>query len=72
MIVTTRIAESADCRGDCYTGTRPAILSNLTVATVVAEVSRPSQFHSNFDGCGSGRNWFNFVIGRSKIDEVSI
>jgi hypothetical protein len=50
MIVTTRPAESADWN----TAPRPVILSSLTVVAVVAEASRLSQFHSNFDGRGSG------------------
>jgi hypothetical protein len=54
MIVTTRPAEIADCPGDCCTAPKPAILSNLTVVAVVTEASRPSQFHSNSDGCASG------------------
>jgi hypothetical protein len=59
MIVTTPPAESANCRGDCCTAPRPAILSNLTVVAVVVEASEPSQLHSNSDGCdnGSGCQW---------------
>jgi hypothetical protein len=57
MIITMRPAESADCRGDCCIAPRPVIFSNLTVMAVVAKASRPGQFHSNSDGCGSDCQW---------------
>jgi hypothetical protein len=69
MIVTTRPDESADCRGDCCTAPKPVILSHLTVGAVVAEASRPSQFHSNSNGCGGGSGcqwqwseWIQFFL----------